>query len=138
MNTTLIIILAFIGAIIAYFTYAVRKMKKMPVVEDNGKILKLNDSNFKQQTASGIAIVDFWAEWCMPCKMMAPILNDVANEAPDGVKVCKLNVDHAKQTATKYNVRSIPTMIVFKNGKEMKRIVGVKQKGFILDQIKGL
>ncbi len=138
MNTTLIIIFAFIGAIIAYFTYAVRKMKKMPVVEDNGKILKLNDSNFKQQTASGIAIVDFWAEWCMPCKMMAPILNDVANEAPDGVKICKLNVDHAKQTATKYNVRSIPTMIVFKNGKEMKRIVGVKQKGFILNQIKDL
>lgn len=138
MNTTLLIVLAFIGAIIAYFTYAVRKMKRMPVVEDNGKILKLNDSNFKQQTASGIAIVDFWAEWCMPCKMMAPILNDVANEAPDGVKICKLNVDHAKQTAAKYNVRSIPTMIVFKNGKEMKRIVGVKQKGFILDQIKGL
>ena len=74
----------------------------------------------------------------MPCKMMAPILNEVANEVPDGVKVCKLNVDQAKQTAAKFNVRSIPTMIVFKNGKEVKRIVGVKQKGFILNQISNL
>lgn len=138
MNTTLIIFLAFAGAIIVYFAYAIRKMKKMPVVEDHGKIIKLNDSNFKQQTASGIALVDFWAEWCMPCKMMAPILNEVANEAPNGVKVCKLNVDQAKQMATNFNVRSIPTIIVFKNGKEVKRIVGVKQKGFILNQINDL
>lgn len=138
MSTTLIVILALVGAIVAYFAFALRKMKRMPVVEDHGKIIKLNDSNFKQQTASGIALVDFWAEWCMPCKMMAPILNEVANEVPDGVKVCKLNVDHAKQTAAKYNVRSIPTMIVFKNGKEIKRIVGVKQKGFILNQINNL
>jgi len=138
MNTTLIIILAVLVAIIAYFALAVRKMKRMPAVDDHAKILNLNDSNFKQQTASGIAIVDFWAEWCMPCKMMAPILNEVANEVPDGVKVCKLNVDQAKQTAAKFNVRSIPTMIVFKNGKEVKRIVGVKQKGFILNQISNL
>jgi thioredoxin 1 len=138
MNTTLIIFLAFVGAIIVYLAYAIRKMKKMPVVEDHGKIIKLNDSNFKQQTASGIALVNFWAEWCMPCKMMAPILNEVANEAPNGVKVCKLNVDEAKQMATNFNVRSIPTIIVFKNGKEVKRIVGVKQKGFILNQIKDL
>ncbi len=138
MSTTLIIVLAFAGAIIVYFAYIIRKMKRMPVVEDHGKIIKLNDSNFKQQIASGIALVDFWAEWCMPCKMMAPILNEVADEASNGVKVCKLNVDQAKQTAAKYNVRSIPTIIVFKNGKEVKRIVGVKQKGFILNQITNL
>jgi len=138
MNTTLIIFLAFVGAIIVYLAYAIRKMKKMPVVEDHGKIIKLNDSNFKQQIASGIALVDFWAEWCMPCKMMAPILNEVADEVSEGVKVCKLNVDEAKQMATNFNVRSIPTIIVFKNGKEVKRIVGVKQKGFILNQIKDL
>lgn len=138
MNTTLIIILAVLVAIIAYFALAVRKMKRMPAVDDHEKILNLNDSNFKQMIASGVSIVDFWAEWCMPCKMMAPILNGVANEVPDGVKVCKLNVDQAKQTAAKYNVRSIPTMIVFKNGKEVKRIVGVKQKGFILNQISNL
>jgi thioredoxin 1 len=138
MNATLIIILSVLVAVIAYFAYAMRKMKRMPAVEDHAKILKLNDSNFNQQIASGIVLVDFWAEWCMPCKMMAPILNEVANEIPAGVKVCKLNVDQAKQTAAKYNVRSIPTMIIFKNGKEVKRLVGVKQKGFILNQITNL
>lgn len=138
MSTTLIIVLAFAGAIIVYFAYIIRKMKRIPVVEDHGEIIKLNDSNFKQQIASGIVLVDFWAEWCMPCKMMAPILNEVADEVSNGVKVCKLNVDQAKQTAAKYNVRSIPTIIVFKNGKEVKRIVGVKQKGFILNQITNL
>lgn len=71
----------------------------------------------------------------MPCKMMIPILNEVATEAPENAKVAKLNVDHARQTAAKYHVRSIPTMIVFKNGKEVKRIVGVKPKGYILNQL---
>ena len=74
----------------------------------------------------------------MPCKMMAPILNDVAIAAQGKAKVSKLNIDHAKQTAAKFGVRSIPTIIVFKNGKEVKRIVGVKQKAFILSQIEGL
>lgn len=138
MNTTLIILLGFIVAVVAYFAYAIHKMKKMPKVADNQSILQLNDSNFKQKISSGIVLVDFWAEWCMPCKMMIPILNEVATEAPENAKVAKLNVDHAKQTAAKYNVRSIPTMIVFKNGKEVKRIVGVKQKGYILSQLNNI
>jgi thioredoxin 1 len=138
MNIAFAIVLSVIGVFIIYLVYASYRMKKAPTVANHEKIKVLNDSNFKQHIASGITLVDFWAEWCMPCKMMTPILNDVAAEAPDGVKVAKLNVDHAKQTAAKFNVRSIPTIIVFKNGKEIKRIVGVKQKGYLLNQIKDL
>lgn len=138
MTTSLIIVLSIIAILVGYFLFAMYKMKKMPAVADNQHIVKLNDSNFKQQISSGIVLVDFWAEWCMPCKMMAPILNDVAIAAQGKAKVCKLNIDHAKQTAAKFGVRSIPTIIVFKNGKEIKRIVGVKQKAFILSQIEGL
>ncbi|MEI6347017.1 MAG: thioredoxin [Bacteroidota bacterium] len=138
MSTAFIIVISIIVAFVIYLAYASYRMKKAPSVANHEKIKVLNDSNFKQHIAGGITLVDFWAEWCMPCKMMAPILNEVASEAPDGVKVAKLKVDHAKQIAGKYNVRSIPTIIVFKNGKEVKRIVGVKQKGFILNQIKDL
>jgi thioredoxin 1 len=67
--------------------------------------------------------------------MMAPVLNKVADETKGTVNVCKLNVDHAKQTAAKFRVKSIPTLIIFKHGKEVKRIVGVKSKDYILEQL---
>lgn len=138
MTISLIIVISIIVAFVIYLAYVSYRMKNTPAVANHEKIKVLNDSNFKQHIAGGITLVDFWAEWCMPCKMMAPILNDVASEAPEGVKVAKLNVDHAKQTAGKFNVRSIPTIIVFKNGKEVKRIFGVKQKSYILNQVKDL
>ncbi|PLW93099.1 MAG: thioredoxin, partial [Marinilabiliales bacterium] len=104
-------------------------------VKESDLIIHLNDSNFKTHIRNGIVIVDFWAEWCQPCKMMVPVLNQIAEEEKGNVKVCKLNVDKVRKTAAKFAVKSIPTLVVFKNGKEMKRIVGVKPKGVVMKEV---
>lgn len=73
-------------------------------------------------------LVDFWAEWCGPCKMIAPVLDQVATEYEGRMQVVKLNVDHAQQTAFRYNVRSIPTLILFKGGQVEMQVVGAQSK----------
>ena len=80
-------------------------------------------------------LVDFWAEWCGPCKMIAPILDEIADEQVGNVKIAKLNVDNAPDTARQYEVMSIPTMILFKNGEPVNKIVGAKPKDAILGEI---
>lgn len=80
-------------------------------------------------------LVDFWAEWCGPCKMIAPILDEIADEHVGSIKITKLNVDDAPNTARDYQVMSIPTMILFKDGEPVKKIVGAKPKDAILDDL---
>lgn len=133
-------IIIFIGAflLIAFLTsffLNYYKMKKMPVVEDNGKIKKLSDQNFDYQIRNGVVLVDFWATWCMPCKMMAPVLNNLSEELTGNAAVRKLDVDQNRTVSAKYGIRSIPTMVLFKNGKEVNRFVGVKTKDFLLKEI---
>jgi thioredoxin 1 len=137
MNIALII-LAIILAIAGYLYYAVRKMKNLPEVEKSQKIKDLTDKNFNNQIKNSLALVDFWAPWCMPCKMMAPVLNEIAEEAECKVQVCKVNVDQFQVLASKYGIRGIPTTVLFRNGKEVNRFVGVKSKSFIMDQINSL
>ena len=122
-------------AFLASFFLNYYKMKKTPVVEDNGKIKKLSDQNFEHQIKSGIMLVDFWATWCMPCKMMAPVLNNLSEELTGNASVGKLDVDQNRAASAKYGVRSIPTLVLFKNGKEVNRFVGVKTKDFLLKEI---
>ncbi len=110
-------------------------MKHLPNVTDHPNILTLTDKNFQQQTKNKVVLVDFWAEWCAPCKMMAPVLNDVATELSENSRVGKLNIEQYQSIAQQFNVRSIPTLILFKNGKEVKRFVGIKQKDFLLKEI---
>ena len=110
-------------------------MKSLKDVKDSEKIKILTDQNFQNKIKTGTFLVDFWASWCMPCKMMAPVLNEVAEEAGDKVTIAKLNVDEQKATAARFSVRSIPTMILFQNGKEVKRIVGVKSKDYLLKEL---
>jgi thioredoxin 1 len=133
-------ILAAIGvvilAFIAYLFWTFRKMKNTPVVADHQKIRQFNDHNFNQQIKKGIVLVDFWASWCAPCKIMAPILNDVADVLIDGKTVGKVNVEVARTVSAKYNIRSIPTMILLKDGKEINRFVGIKTKEFLLKEMK--
>lgn len=135
MNTTMVIfglVIAFIGI---YMLYSFRKIKNTPMVADNDKIKILTAQNFQNQIKTGVTLVDFWADWCMPCKMMAPILNSVAEELTDNATVAKLNVQLYESVSKKYGVMGIPTMILFKNGKEIDRFVGVKTKEFLLSQI---
>ena len=113
-------------------------MKNIPKVADHANILTLTDKNFQQQNKNKVVLVDFWAEWCAPCKMMAPVLNDVANELTGNLYVGKLNVEQYQSMAKQYHIRSIPSLILFRNGKEVKRFIGIKQKDFLLKEIKAV
>ena len=93
MQTTFIIIGSIILGFIIINVYARIKMKNLPKVTDHANILTLTDKNFQQQTKNKVVLVDFWAEWCAPCKMMAPVLNDVASELTGNLYVGKLNVE---------------------------------------------
>lgn len=93
----------------------------------------ISDSNFEQEIEKhdGVAVVDFWAEWCGPCRMIAPILDQLASEYQGKVKVAKLDVDANARTATRFNVRSIPMLLFFKNGQVVDQIVGAQPKASI-------
>jgi thioredoxin 1 len=137
MNVLLIIA----GAILligGYIFYSFRKIKNLPEVEKSLKIKDLTDKNFNHQIKNSISLVDFWAPWCMPCKMMAPVLNEIAEESDARVQVCKVNVDEYQSLAVRYGIRGIPTTVLFRNGKEINRFTGVKSKNFLMDQINSL
>ncbi len=138
MNVGQIIIFAIVIASVAYLMIILRKSKNSLSIVGNNKIIHLDDNNFNSITKNSIVLVDFWAEWCTPCKMMSPILSEIATEVDENVKICKLNVDSQQKLASKFGVRSIPTLVLLKNGKEINRFVGIKQKDFLLDQIKNL
>lgn len=96
------------------------------------------DENFEQEALQGdqLAVVDFFADWCGPCKMMAPIVEELAESYKDQVKIGKLNVDNSPATAAKYKVMSIPTIIFVKNGNVVETIVGVVSKAQLEEKIK--
>lgn len=89
-----------------------------------------NDSNFNEEVVSSElpALVDFWAEWCAPCKSIAPAIEELAVEYQNKIKIGKLNIDESPKTATQYGVRGIPTLLLFKEGKVVQQMVGVKSK----------
>lgn len=93
-------------------------------------ILTLSDSNFDQEVlkSSTPVVVDFWAEWCGPCKMIAPMLEELAGEYAGKVKIGKLNTDHARELAAQYRINSIPTLLFFKAGQVVDQVIGLKSK----------
>lgn len=95
-----------------------------------GMVNELNEGNFEQEVVQSDmpVFVDFWAAWCGPCRMVAPIVEDLAKDNQGRLKVLKLNVDENQNLAGRFNVRSIPTLVLFKNGQEVKRIIGVQGK----------
>ena len=136
MQTTLIVLGVMIG-VFAYLVFAAkRRLNNIPMVKDHDKILTLTEANFQQQTKGRVVLVDFWASWCAPCRMMAPILNDVAGELSGNQHVGKVNIEQYQSLAQKFKVRNIPTLILLKNGVEVNRFVGVKSKDFLIKQMK--
>lgn len=129
------------GAFVLFIVYSffmARKMRKSPAVADSDKIKNLSDASFAKEIKTGITLVDFWAPWCMPCKMMVPMLNELAERTDLGATICKLNIDENQKSSAKYGVRGIPTSILFKNGKEVKRFVGVKPADYFAKQIRAI
>ena len=100
-------------------------------------ILNLSDATFDETVAGSDTpvLVDFWAEWCGPCKMIAPTLAEIATEQRGKLTIGKLNVDDNPDTARRFDVMSIPTLLVFKDGKQVKRLVGAKGKGQLLQDL---
>ena len=135
MSTTLIIILLVMIVLIVLITFTHFRMKNAKPVENSKKIVVLGNKNFKLALKKEILLVDFWAPWCGPCKMVAPILNEIAETESD-IVIGKVNVDQNQDLARKYKVRNIPTLVIFKNGNEVGRIVGVKSKKAILSEVR--
>ena len=92
--------------------------------------VNINDGNFKHEVLdeSLPVLVDFWAQWCGPCRMVGPIIEEIAKEYKGKLKVCKLNVDEAPETAANYGIMSIPTLVIFRKGKIVDKIVGALPK----------
>ena len=99
---------------------------------NDGKVKEVNEKNFENSISKGVVIVDFWATWCRPCLMQAPIFEEAAKEMKGKVTFLKIDVDKAKNVAAKYRISSIPTLIVFKDGKEVTRTMGTQQKENII------
>jgi len=100
--------------------------------------IEITDANFEQEVLKSdqLVLVDFWAEWCGPCRQMSPTIDEVAQEMEGSVKVFKMNIDKSKETAAKYGIRSIPTLMIFKAGASFSTKVGASPKGVIIDWIK--
>jgi len=100
-------------------------------------ITELSDSEFESQVlqVAELVLVDFWAPWCAPCRMIAPVVEELAGENAGSVKVAKINIDDNRDAATKYGVGSIPTLLFFKNGDVVDRIEGIKPKHKLQDAI---
>ena len=135
MQTTLIVVGVLITTLIVFRYLAMAKIKNTPMVADHANVLTLTEQNFQQQTKNKVVLVDFWATWCAPCRMMAPVLNDVASELSENSHIGKVDIEQFQSLAQKFKVRSIPTLILFKNGVEINRFVGIKSKEFLLKEI---
>ena len=107
---------------------------------DNSATITLDESNFDREVnqSDKPVIVDFWAEWCGPCKMIAPMLDEIAKEKAESVKVAKVNVDENQSLSFKYNIRAIPSLLIFKNGQLRDQVTGMTSKKDLLGRIEAL
>ncbi len=135
----LYIIIGVVVLFVGYIGFSVFSMKKRMANYDpkneSKKIHNLTDKNFTQAVSKGVVLVDFWANWCQPCRIQSPIISELADECQENVKICKLDIETNKKIAQKLQVRSIPTIIIFKNGKEVERLIGIKTKNVLKKNI---
>lgn len=100
-------------------------------------LVHITDENFQEEVldSKGLVLVDFWAPWCAPCRMLGPIIEEVADDAKESVKVCKMNVDENREFPMKYGIMSIPTVMLFKDGELAESMIGLQDKSAYLDTI---
>ena len=98
-------------------------------------VMEVNDSDFENSIKDGIVLVDFWAPWCGPCKMLSPVIDELAEDMNGKIKVLKCNVDDNQQTPSKFNIMGVPTLILFKNGEMVAQRSGMAPKKIIQDWI---
>lgn len=103
-----------------------------------GKYVELTGSNFDEVTKEGVSLVDFWAPWCGPCRMIAPVIEELAVEFDGKANICKVNTDEEQDIAVKYGIRSIPTILFFKNGEVVEQMVGAASKQAFADKLNAL
>lgn len=98
-------------------------------------IVHVSDQNFAKETEKGLVLADFWAPWCGPCKMIAPVLEEIDGEMEEKVQIVKLDVDENQETAGKYGVMSIPTLLLFKDGNVVDQVIGFQPKEALVELI---
>ncbi len=102
------------------------------------KYIELTNENFDATVKEGVSLVDFWAPWCGPCRMIAPVIDELAVDFDGKAKICKVNSDEQQDLAVKYGVRSIPTMLFMKNGEVVDTLVGANSKQVLTEKINSL
>jgi len=136
MNITSFIVFFLFIALGAYLVFKNGKVKEeQEVIEDSLKIKIINEHNFEHQIKRGVILVEFWAPWCISCKTLTPVLNELAEELSGNTSVGKLNIDNPQSISLRYGVKKIPTMLLFKNGEEVKRFSGFQSKETLMKEI---
>jgi len=100
--------------------------------------LELNSSNFDSTISSGVTLVDFWAPWCGPCRMVAPIIDELSSEYEGRANICKVNTDENQDIAVRYGIRSIPTIMFFKDGQQVDMVIGAVSKDTFVEKLNAL
>ncbi|NOX86966.1 MAG: thioredoxin [Chlorobi bacterium] len=122
------------SAVVLIILFIISSVKKARLLNEAGQkkqsenIIILNDDNFRKTIKKGVVLVDFWAPWCTPCRIQNPVISDLADEFNGKASICKLNVDENKKSAMRMNIKNIPNIIIFKDGKPAKQLIGVKSK----------
>ncbi|MDD5405503.1 MAG: thioredoxin [Sulfurovaceae bacterium] len=103
-----------------------------------GKYIELTNSNFESTIKEGVSLVDFWAPWCGPCRMIAPVIEELANDFEGKANICKVNTDDEQDIAIKFGIRSIPTILFFKNGELVDQMIGAASKDAFTQKLNAL